>query len=139
MTARPERVLQKVRQWVAYADEDLELAQHALGMGRRCPHRLVAYHAQQCAEKYLKAYLVHRGVDFPYTHNITLLLELCQPSAEWSADLQEADTLTRFSVRARYPGEDVIVSPESAAQAVTVASRVQTAVRQMLAVEGVYL
>ncbi len=28
----------------------------------RCPFRLVAYHAQQCVEKYLKAYLVLHGV-----------------------------------------------------------------------------
>lgn len=29
------------------------------------PYRLIAYHAQQCAEKYLKAYLVYHDIDFP--------------------------------------------------------------------------
>jgi len=64
-------VVAKVRQW----------ARHALTLTSGCPHRLIAYHAQQCAEKYLKAYLVSAGVDFPYTHNISRLLELCEQHA----------------------------------------------------------
>ena len=53
MTAQHEHLLHKVRQWVDFAEEDLCLAEHGLCMGEESPHRLVAYHAQQCAEKYL--------------------------------------------------------------------------------------
>ncbi|MCK4659342.1 MAG: hypothetical protein KAV82_07460 [Phycisphaerae bacterium] len=35
MTAPPERILQKVRQWAAYGDEDICLAQQAVAIGLR--------------------------------------------------------------------------------------------------------
>ena len=58
-------VVRKVRQWLSFGDEDLRLARHALTLSSGCPYRLLAYHAQQCAEKHLKALLVFRGIDFP--------------------------------------------------------------------------
>jgi hypothetical protein len=41
-----------------HADEDLRLARHAFKLKSATPYKLIAYHAQQCAEKCLKAYLV---------------------------------------------------------------------------------
>ena len=76
-------IVRKVRQWLRHADEDLRLARHGLTLRTRCPHRLVAYHAQQCAEKSLKAYLVFHKVDFPFTHNLARLRELCGEIADW--------------------------------------------------------
>jgi len=35
------------------------------------------FHAQQAAEKYLKAFLSHHDAVFPHTHNLAKLLELC--------------------------------------------------------------
>lgn len=55
--------LRKAREWTRSADEDLRLARHGLSLKSACPYRLIAYHAQQCAEKYLKAFLVSEGVD----------------------------------------------------------------------------
>ena len=47
----PDAVVRKVLQWLDYADEDLRLAQHGLDMSiAPPPYRLIAYHAQQCAE-----------------------------------------------------------------------------------------
>jgi HEPN domain-containing protein len=139
MTALPEGVRQHVREWARRADEDLHLAQHALGMGAACPYALVAFHAQQCGEKYLKAYLVLRGVDFPFTHNISLLLELCTPHAAWATVLDEAELLTRYAIVARYPGTGVEVSEEKARAAVDIAARVREVVRPALRDEGVAL
>jgi HEPN domain-containing protein len=87
-------ILEKVKQWLAYADEDLHLARHGLTMPERPPYRLIAYHAQQCAEKHLKAYLVFHAIDFPFTHNLRRLLELCAAQADWSEQLRDADELT---------------------------------------------
>jgi HEPN domain-containing protein len=77
MNVPNKETIQQVIEWVSYADEDLLLAKHELTLAEKCPYRLVAYHAQQCAEKYLKAYLIFCGIDFPYTHDISELLELC--------------------------------------------------------------
>jgi len=99
---------------------------------------LIAYHAQQCAEKYLKAYLVCKGVDIPFTHNISLLLELCGPSAGWTDKLEEAKSLTYYAVTARYPGKDK-VTKNDAVQAVETANMVRLAIRKILRQEGIKL
>ena len=62
------KILRKTRQWIQFADEDLRLAEHGLTLSTSIPYRLIAFHAQQCAEKYLKAFLVLREIEFPYTH-----------------------------------------------------------------------
>lgn len=139
MTAPREDVARQVRQWAALGDEDMRAAQHILAMPDECPHRLVAYHAQQCAEKYLKAYLVLRGVDFPYTHNIARLLELCSEQADWGATLKEAEELTPFAITARYPGEEEAVTEAEARRAEQIAARVRQVVGQALNDEGVSL
>lgn len=139
MSAPEPAVVVKVRQWIRYGDEDLRLARHALTLASGCPHRLIAYHAQQCAEKYLKAYLVWNRVDFPYTHNIARLLELCAPAKPWADTLSEAEELTPFAITARYPGESEEVSGPEALRAIDVAARVREVVRAALSAEGLLM
>ena len=59
-----------VREWIAKAENDLKTAVHTLTMGQDCPTDTVGFHAQQCVEKYLKAFLVSEATPFPKTHNI---------------------------------------------------------------------
>lgn len=110
-------IFRKVKQWMTYGDEDLRLARHALTLLSGCPYRLIAYHAQQCTEKYLKAYLVYHRIDFPYTHNISRLLELCEENSRWLGKIYEAEELTPFAITARYPGEDEKVTKKEALRA----------------------
>ena len=139
MTVPPEEIAQKVRQWAAHGDEDMRVARHTLSLVEECPYRLVAYHAQQCAEKYLKAYLLLRGVDFPYTHNIARLLELCSEKPAWPGSLKDAEELTPFAITARYPGEDEPVAEAEAKRGVDIAERVRQTVRTVLGAEGITL
>jgi HEPN domain-containing protein len=44
-------------EWVKKAEDDLKTAAHTLKLGKTCPTNTVCFHAQQCVEKYLKAYL----------------------------------------------------------------------------------
>jgi len=126
----------KAKQWMIYGDEDLRLARHALTLLSGCPYRLIAYHAQQCAEKYLKAYLVYHRIDFPYTHNISRLLELCEENSSWPSKIREAEELTPFAITARYPGEDEKVTKKEALRAVGIAAKIRQTVRSTLRKEG---
>jgi len=133
------QVRNKVEQWLRYAEEDLRLARHGLTMGRRTPYRLIAYHAQQCAEKHLKAYLVYHRIDFPYTHSISRLLELCGDQTGWVKEIQEAEELTPFAITTRYPGVDEEVSRREALRAVEVAAKVRNKIKNVLKREGMNL
>jgi HEPN domain-containing protein len=140
MEAPREKVLHKVGEWLARADEDLRLATYALQMqGEAPPYRLIAYHAQQCAEKCLKAFLVFHNVDFPYTHNIRRLLVLCENHATWPQTLRNAEELTTYAMTARYPGEDLTVREAEAQRVVKLAEQVRSRVRAALRELGMEL
>lgn len=128
-------IRRKVVLWLNYADEDLRLARHALTLATGVPFRLVAYHAQQCAEKSLKAYLVFHRIDFPYTHNISRLLELCGEKSNWCDELLDAEILSVYAVTTRYPGEDEEVSRDEALRAIELAEIVKEAVERELEID----
>ena len=129
-------IIREVKQWLAYGEEDLRLAKHAFGLSDETPYRLIAYHAQQCAEKYLKAYLVFYVIDFPYTHDLQRLLMLCPAKASWAERLPDVAELNPYATTARYPGEELEVSEREARRAVEIAERVRQAVRSALQDEG---
>ena len=122
--------------WLRYAAEDLTVAAGILKTPRSGPWRVAAYQAQQCAEKALKAYLIARGVDYPYTHHIGLLLERCSRFGIWSVALADAEGLTIYATLARYPGEDEPVSKRDATKALRLAENVLATVKQALRTEG---
>lgn len=63
----------------------------------------IGFHAQQPVEKSLKAVLAQDGVDFPYTHDLTGLLRLCQDNTiQVPPELAGVDDLTVFGARLRY-------------------------------------
>lgn len=136
--SRTREATKIISQWVEHAEQDMRLARHAFKLKSSAPYKLIAYHAQQCAEKYLKAYLACKRVDIPYTHNISLLLELCGPAARWIENLEEAKSLTFYAVTTRYPGKDK-VSKKEAVEAVETANRVRLTARKMLRQEGITL
>jgi HEPN domain-containing protein len=80
MTAQAD-IAKHVRGWVEKAEHDRTNAVHTLTLETRCPFDTACYHAQQCAEKYLKAQLVLLGRDFPKTHDLGVLVALLPGTA----------------------------------------------------------
>ena len=138
MSAINRELIEKIEQWLAYGDEDLRFARHGMTIENDTPYRLIAYHAQQCAEKYIKAYLIYQRIDFPSTHNISHLLELL-PETERDNKLFNAEELTPFAVMTRYPGEDEPVTESEAKKALEIASMVRETIRAALLKKGIAL
>ena len=91
--------------WTIRAEEDYALAQSALRRKKPLTYG-AAFHAQQCAEKYLKALLVARGQEFPKTHDLAALSDLCtQNGVLIPVDQDALQRLTAYAVQVRYPGE----------------------------------
>jgi len=44
--------------WIKKAENDLVAAEHLLTARPHTPYDTICFHAQQCAEKYLKAFLI---------------------------------------------------------------------------------
>lgn len=56
-----ERVIEVAREWVGKAENDLIAAAYTLRIGAGFPTDTVCFHAQQCVEKYLKAFIHGAG------------------------------------------------------------------------------
>jgi len=126
-----ERAFAVVREWLAKAENDLLTATHTLKLGRRCPTDTVCFHAQQCAEKCLKALLVLRGIDFPKTHDLEALAARIRNGPKPALSPDELARLKRYATVTRYPGAEAI-SLSEARRAVAAARRVRKAVRALL-------
>jgi HEPN domain-containing protein len=135
MTGKKSAVVKKAKEWLQHADEDLRLAKHAFKLKTSTPFKLIAYHAQQCAEKCRKAYLVYHEIDFPFTHNISALLELCPVSEDWVAGLEKANILSAYAITARYPGT-YEVTKRDAVKSIELAEQVRLVIRRVLKKDG---
>lgn len=95
--------LEEVREWLRIAGNDLRVARLAIPNG---PLEPGCFHCQQVIEKLLKAWLIAHGCRPPFTHDLTLLLDLCaQQEASFVNHRDEWEWVTGFGVTARYPTE----------------------------------
>lgn len=132
---REDAVRELVTEWMHWARSDLAVAY--MTENERIAPQILAFHAQQAAEKALKALLVQRQVEFPHTHVIGVILNLCQAAGyEGTEDLAEATTLTRYAVATRYPGAEYSVSRTEAQEAAGLAGRVLAWVERQIEPEA---
>jgi HEPN domain-containing protein len=119
--------------WVRYAEEDHLMARSALR--RRLPLTNAAcFHAQQCAEKYLKAMLVARGYAFSKVHDLLVLKSECEQALiPLPIPDDQLSILSYYAVRARYPGDTP--TPDDAREAMTIAQAVRRFARRFLGVK----
>lgn len=131
MSEPPER-RRIVEKWVERAEEDLITAEYVLQMEEHCPFTTVCFHAQQCAEKYLKAYLSLKDLPFPRTHDLLDLYRRLDATAELRVSASELGMLNRYAVESRYPGEWDPITRDDAEEAVRVAKDIRNSLRQSL-------
>ena len=111
-------------EWLAHAESDLNLARLGKDRDDVLPEQ-VCFHAQQAAEKGLKAVLLHRKIEFPFIHDIEALLEIMtQSGLVVPPDVTDAGALTPYAVEARYPGYEEEITPSQVAEAIRLAERV---------------
>ena len=131
-----EQVIKVVREWIEKAENDLKNAAHTLKMGKDCPTDTICFHAQQCVEKYLKALLTLKEIDFPKTHDAGELMALIPGRAGPQLAAEEQRRLTSYATVTRYPGDYEPISLAEARRAVTTARRMRKEVRALLPKEA---
>lgn len=109
--------------WLARAKGDLALARAPLPAGGF--YEDLCFHAQQAAEKAIKAVHIHHGWTFRYVHDMEeLITGLRQEGLEVPKKVEEVVALTTFAFEARYPGPGEPVSEEEYQDALAIAEAV---------------
>ncbi len=108
--------------WLRHARSDLELA-HTRRHSKILLEDL-CFHAQQAAEKALKAVLVFKSVPFLRTHNIRTLMDLLPEDLNLPKEASRAPILTDYAVLTRYPGDLEPITEEEYLEAMRIAEAV---------------
>lgn len=120
--ARKRRSPTDPREWLNRARSNLQRARHPL---RNVYLEDLCFDAQQCAEKAIKAMLLHRGMTFPYVHDLAHLLTVLESSGlKVPKYVKRASHLTGFAVEARYPGLSGPVTAREHQAAVAIADNI---------------
>jgi len=114
-------------EWVSKAEEDLAACKALLNI-ENPPFSVICYHAQQLTEKYIKAYITFKEIEFRKTHDIILLLdEYCIPlDDEFNNIRDDAFILSDYSVNTRYPGDYFPLNSDAATEAFDAACKIKS-------------
>jgi len=117
-------------EWIGKAEADFATARRESLATDTPNYDAVCFHAQQCAEKYLKAFL-QANIPFPKTHDLADLLNLTlsiEPT--WTSMTADLNTLSAFAVEYRYPGESA--DQDEAQEAFEKCQSIRQVIRQSL-------
>jgi HEPN domain-containing protein len=112
-------------QWLIKAEQDMKASQTLAGS---VPPLLypACFHAQQAAEKFIKALLTKLQIEFPKTHSIERLIELLYPELpDVCSEIMEAADLTHYGVEVRYPGDMPEPEEQETLEAIKIVGKVR--------------
>ena len=105
------------KQWFNKAKNDLLNTDNNL-KSEIIPFDTVCFHCQQAVEKLFKAYLAGNDQQYPYSHDLLLLLESILPLDGAAENLRDSCAiLMPYAVEIRYPDDWFMPSMEDAKDA----------------------
>ena len=118
-------------EWLNKAREDFAFASSIL------PDTLfyaqVCFHFQQAAEKFLKSYIIAKGLEFKKIHELRKLLKICETATPLFSNFrEEADFLSPFYIDTRYPVHwPAVVTKDEALKALDAALKIKDLVERL--------
>jgi HEPN domain-containing protein len=93
-------------EWVDKAEGDYVTTQREIRARISPNYDSACFHAQQVAEKYLKAFLQEQGTSIPKIHHLMDLLALClKIDSSFHMFYSDLLILDGYAVKFRYPGQ----------------------------------
>ena len=114
--------VKEARLWLADARSDLALAMSRKTRAMRYSH--LCFHAQQAAEKALKAVLIANKVSVPKTHDLAYLVNMLPSAITAIPAIVQLPVLTKYAVLYRYPGQDLPVTKRDHENSVRLAKEI---------------
>ena len=122
--------IQIIKDWVRKGDEDFEFAAVNLNEGKAF-FAQICFHFHQAAEKYLKAFIIARELEFRRIHDLPVLLGICLAEDPTLEELRDAcEYLNAFYVETRYPVHwPTSFSHKEATKAFEAANQIRTTIK----------
>lgn len=122
-----------VKKWILKAENDLKIAKDEI-LTEDPATDAICFHAQQCVEKYLKAYLIYNDKEIIKTHDILFLIKQCSLIDNEFKYLLEinADSLTSYAVEIRYPDDFYFPDIKEAKESIEICEKVKEFVNNKL-------
>ena len=119
----------QVEDWIQLADKDLYAAKIILKNEYPLTN-IVAFHCQQAIEKYLKAFLIEKGIPVIKTHDLITLNGVIKEMNDLGIDEKKLIIINEVYIESRYPGElgllpDGMLSEEQVKEFVAYAQEVK--------------
>lgn len=93
--------MKEFEKWFRKAENDLLVIKNNMASDE-IPLDACCFHAQQAAEKYMKAYLVSRQIYFPKIHDVQALLNLCiSMNSSFNQIIEPALRLSDYAIAPR--------------------------------------
>ncbi|MBM3326132.1 MAG: HEPN domain-containing protein [Calditrichaeota bacterium] len=127
-----EQIITNVQEWLDCVEEDRRTTKSLLKY-EPTAMRNICFHAQQMAEKALKAFLCANERHIEKVHDLTRLITLCaEVDPEFTSLRVITDELTPYAVVTRYPSDYRSISLDEAKQAVVKTERIYDFVKTKL-------
>lgn len=95
--------MKEFEKWFRKAENDLPVIKNNMASAET-PIDACCFHAQQAAEKYLKAYLISKKINFPKIHDLKALIILCANiNPAFNSIAEPALKLSDYAIALRYP------------------------------------
>ena len=121
--------------WIEKADEDLLFAKASLKDGLEF-YPQICFLLHQAVEKYLKAYIVAKELDFEKIHDLGRLVKICaQKNADFDHYFEEVIDLNAYYIETRYPDFEVKADKLQTEKALKAAEEVAKLVRSKLSLD----
>ena len=124
----------QTREWIEKAEGDFVSALREIRARKKPNYDAACFHAQQCAEKYMKAWLQEHDTAFDKTHDLVRLLGLMPAAVGLQALRPGLAQLSAAAVEFRYPGN--AATRDDAKQAVAICRALRSVIRDLLAVSA---
>lgn len=128
---------EQIKEWIKKAEHDLGSAK-IIFLYLPDYSDTIAFHCQQAVEKYIKAILVYKEIEFQRSHDLIYLLELLSSVSEISKDrYKKAVSLNGYSVQIRYPDKIVKLSREELEDAIAISQEFRTFAIEQIGIEEI--
>lgn len=125
-------VNQVAENWLDKADEDLAFAKANLREGLEF-YPQICFYLHQSVEKYLKAYVIAKGLKLKRIHDLTQLVQVCtEKDKEFNEFYETVKFLNPFYIGTRYPDFIISVNKSNAEKALRVAEDIAVFIKSKL-------